>query len=168
MQTDVKYGRKWAEIGRVRLNLLALPHFGHYLRRRVGVRHSAWRDPAKWDVLFPLAEQGIQFMRKIILAAAIATSALGLAACQETAKEAGETADAMAADAEANADAATEAVTEGAEAAGETVEAAGEAAAEGVEAAKESAEAAAETATDAAKKATEAAGEAKEEAAKAE
>ena len=49
-------------------------------------------------------------MRKFVLAAAIATSALGLAACQETADSAGETVDAMAADAEANAEAAGEAV----------------------------------------------------------
>ena len=45
-------------------------------------------------------------MRKFVLAAAVATSVLGLAACSETATEAGETVDAMAADAEANAEAA--------------------------------------------------------------
>ncbi len=44
-------------------------------------------------------------MRKIVMAAAIATSALGLAACSETADEAGDMDDAMVADTEANADA---------------------------------------------------------------
>jgi hypothetical protein len=53
-------------------------------------------------------------MRKIILAAAIATSALGLAACGETANEAGDLDEAMAADAEANAEAVEAAAEEGA------------------------------------------------------
>jgi len=44
-------------------------------------------------------------MRKIVMAAAIATSALGLAACSETADEAGDMDEAMVADTEANADA---------------------------------------------------------------
>ncbi|MEE4200994.1 hypothetical protein [Erythrobacter sp.] len=44
-------------------------------------------------------------MRKIVLAAAIATSALGLAACSETADEAGDMDEAMVADTEANAEA---------------------------------------------------------------
>jgi ABC-type glycerol-3-phosphate transport system substrate-binding protein len=43
-------------------------------------------------------------MRKFVLAAAIATSALGLAACSETADQADDTVDAMAADAEAEMD----------------------------------------------------------------
>lgn len=75
-------------------------------------------------------------MRKIILAAAIATSALGLAACGETATETGETVDAMAADAEVNADAAVE----GAEAAVDaTAEEVADATAEGAEAAADAA-----------------------------
>ena len=61
-------------------------------------------------------------MRKIVLAAAIATSALGLAACGETAEQAGETVDAMAADAEANAEAAGDAVEGAAERGREGVE----------------------------------------------
>lgn len=44
-------------------------------------------------------------MRKIVLAAAIATSALGLAACSETADEAGDMDEAMVADTETNVDA---------------------------------------------------------------
>ena len=52
-------------------------------------------------------KQGIIIMRKIIFAAAIATSALGLAACSETATEADDMADAMAADADAMAEEAT-------------------------------------------------------------
>jgi hypothetical protein len=56
-------------------------------------------------------------MRKIVLAAAIATSALGLAACGETANEASDMADAMAADAESISDEATAMTEEGAEAA---------------------------------------------------
>jgi hypothetical protein len=64
-------------------------------------------------------------MRKIILAAAIATSALGLAACSETTEsEAGETVDAMVA---------------GAEEAGEDVANTTEAAVEDVEAAADEA-----------------------------
>lgn len=44
-------------------------------------------------------------MRNIVLAAAIATSALGLAACGETADEAGDMDEAMVADTETNVDA---------------------------------------------------------------
>lgn len=44
-------------------------------------------------------------MRKIVMAAAIATSALGLAACSETADETGDLDEAMVADTESNADA---------------------------------------------------------------
>ncbi|MGQ7830014.1 hypothetical protein [Altererythrobacter sp. Z27] len=80
-----------------------------------------------------LADQGIKPMRKIVLAAAVAVSALGLAACSETAEEAGETADAMAADAEANADAAVEATEE-------AVDATAEAAAEATDTAEAAAE----------------------------
>jgi hypothetical protein len=93
------------------------------------------------------ADKGFHTMRKIILAAAIATSALGLAACSgETAGETAEAADAMAADAEANADAAVEAAGEATEAAGEATEAAGEA----VEGAADATAAAATDAADAA------------------
>ena len=91
-----------------------------------------------------LADQGIELMRKIVLAAAIATSALGLAACSETADTAGETADAMAADAEANADAMADAAGEAADA---TAEAATEAA-DAVEGAVEEAAAEAEEAAE--------------------
>ncbi|MDA0820122.1 MAG: hypothetical protein O3C52_04795 [Proteobacteria bacterium] len=74
-------------------------------------------------------------MRKIVLAAAFATSALGLAACSETADSAAETEDAMAADAEANTDAMVEATDEAAaETADETAEAV-DGAVEGAEAA---------------------------------
>jgi hypothetical protein len=66
-------------------------------------------------------------MRKFVLAAAIAGSALGLAACSETAVEAEDTVDAMAADVEANTEAAGDAVAEGA---ADVVEGAEEAAAE--------------------------------------
>ena len=67
-------------------------------------------------------------MRKIVLAAAVAASALGLAACSETADSAAETADAMAADAEANTDAMVEATDEAADATAEAVDGAEEAA----------------------------------------
>lgn len=76
-------------------------------------------------------------MRKIILAAAIATSALGLAACGETAKETDDMGEAMAADAEANA----EAVEATAEEAGAAMEATGEEVAADAEAAAANAEA---------------------------
>ncbi|MFW5634335.1 MAG: hypothetical protein ACOCYR_05530 [Erythrobacter sp.] len=71
------------------------------------------RDPAfprhlrKWGRAATLAEEGILFMRRIVLAAAIATSALGLAACGETAETADETVADMNADAESVADEAT-------------------------------------------------------------
>ena len=58
-------------------------------------------------------------MRKFVLAAAVAGSALALAACSETADSAADTADAMAADVEANTEAAADAAGEAAEAAGE-------------------------------------------------
>ena len=80
-----------------------------------------------------LADQGIELMRKIVLAAAIAGSALGLAACAETADQADETADAMAADAEANAEAMTDAAGEAADAMAEGAEEAADAMAEGAE-----------------------------------
>lgn len=88
-------------------------------------------------------------MRKIILAAAIATSALGLAACSgETATT--ETTDEMAADAEANADAMP--------AEGETaVEAAADATVDAAEATADAATAAADAAAATAEAATEAA-----------
>lgn len=73
-------------------------------------------------------------MRKIVLAAAIATSALGLAACGETAEQAGDLDEAMAADAEANAEAveaaADEAAAEVDAAAADAANAADEAAAD--------------------------------------
>ena len=56
-------------------------------------------------------------MRKIVFAAAVATSALGLAACGETADAVGDVAESVEADVEANA----EAVAEGAEGAMEEV-----------------------------------------------
>ena len=95
-----------------------------------------------------LVEQGFCTMRKFVLAAAIATSALGLAACSETAEQAGETVDAMAADAEANAEAAGEMVGEAAEATGEAVEGAADATGEAVEGAAEAAGEAVEAATE--------------------
>lgn len=87
-----------------------------------------------------LADQGIEIMRKIVLAAAIATSALGLAACGETAEQADETADAMAADAEANAEAVEEAADEAADATAEAAADATEAVEEAVDEAEEAAE----------------------------
>ena len=97
-----------------------------------------------WRIQNLLADQGFEIMRKIVLAAAIATSALGLAACSETAEEAGEAVDAMAADAEANAEAVADAAGEAADA---TAEAAGDAA-EAVEGAVEEATEAAEEAAE--------------------
>lgn len=85
----------------------------------------------------PLADQGFELMRKIVLAAAIAGSALGLAACSEAADEAADAADAMAADAEAVAE---EATAEVADAAEEVADAAEEAVEEVTEAAEEAAE----------------------------
>jgi hypothetical protein len=83
------------------------------------------------------AAKGIHTMRKIILAAAIATSALGLAACSEKAEtETVEATDAMAADAEAAGDAVAD-----------SAEGAADATTDGVEAAADNAaDAAAETA----------------------
>ncbi len=80
-------------------------------------------------------------MRKFVLAAAIATSALGLAACSETAEQTGETTDAMASDADAAVNATAETVDEAATdtevavegAADETAAAADEAAADAEE-----------------------------------
>ena len=92
-------------------------------------------------------------MRKIVLAAAIATSAFGLAACSETTEAAGETVDAMAADAEANAEAAGEMAGEmageAADAAEGAADAAGEAAEGAADAAGEAVDGAAEAAGDA-------------------
>jgi len=85
----------------------------------------------------PLADQGFELMRKIVLAAAIAGSALGLAACSEAADEADAAADAMAADAEAVAE---EATAEVADAAEEVADAAEETVEEVTEAAEEAAE----------------------------
>lgn len=89
-----------------------------------------------------LADQGFELMRKIVLAAAIAGSALGLAACSETAEQAGETADAMAADAEANVEAMAEGAEGAVDAMAEGAEEAGDAMAEAAEDAAETAEAA--------------------------
>ncbi len=72
-------------------------------------------------------------MRKIVLAAAVAGSALGLAACSETAEQAGETAEAMAADTEANVEAMAEEAGDAVEGAAEAVEDAAEGAAEAAE-----------------------------------
>lgn len=85
-------------------------------------------------------------MRKIILAAAVATSALGLAACGETAEKAGEMGDAMAADATSVVEEGTEAVGDAADA---TTEAAGEAADATTEAAGEASDAVTGAAEDA-------------------
>lgn len=85
-----------------------------------------------------LVEEEFFIMRKFVLAAVVATSALGLAACGETADKAGETVDAMAADAEANAEAAGEMVEGAADA---TTEAAGDAADATSEAAGDAADA---------------------------
>jgi len=58
-----------------------------------------------------LQDKGPHAMRKIILAAAVATAALGLSACSNnTEAEADETVEAMNADAEANLDSAGEAI----------------------------------------------------------
>ena len=96
----------------------------------------------------PLADQGFELMRKIVLAAAIAGSALGLAACSEAADEAADAADAMAADAEAVAEEATAEAGEAMEAAGDAVEGAAEEAADAVEGAVEEVTEAAEEAAE--------------------
>jgi hypothetical protein len=86
-------------------------------------------------------KEGRHTMRKIILAAAIATSALGLAACsQQTETKTEEAVDAMAADAEAATDAAVEGAQDAAAASAEGVEAAADKAAETAEAAMKAAE----------------------------
>jgi len=70
-------------------------------------------------------------MRKIILAAAIAASALSLAACSETTEEnADDTAETMAADADANADNAGQAIEGAADESAANIEAAAENAAD--------------------------------------
>lgn len=86
-------------------------------------------------------------MRKFVLAAAIATSALGLAACSETADSAGETVDAMAADAEANAEAAGEMAGEAADATTEAAEGAADATGEAAGDAADAVDGAVEEAT---------------------
>jgi hypothetical protein len=115
-----------------------LPQFRHYLPAKSC--ETAFRAKSRY-----LPEKGFQPMRKITLAAAIATSALGLAACSGTAEnEPGEAVAAMAADAEA----ADDAAEDGGEAAAATGD--------------ESAEAAAEKAADAAQAAADKAAEAGE------
>ena len=80
-------------------------------------------------------------MRKIVLAAALTGSALGLAACSGATEEAADTAEETMADTESVAD---EAMAEGEEAAAEGEAMAEDAMAEGEEAAEEVAEEAAE------------------------
>jgi hypothetical protein len=107
----------------------------HHLRSR-GVIRSTLARSGGLTVTVSLADQGIEFMRKIVLAAAVAGSALGLAACTP-AEEATEAAEETMADTESVAE---EAMAEGEEAAAEGEEAA----AEGEEAAEEATEEAAE------------------------
>lgn len=103
-------------------------------------------------VLF--AEKGIFIMRKIVLAAAVATSALGLAACGETADAVADTGEAIAADAGSVVEAGTDAVGDAAEATGDAVEGAADATTEAAEGAADAAtdtvEGAADSVTDAA------------------
>ncbi|MEO0642085.1 MAG: hypothetical protein AAFY47_01545 [Pseudomonadota bacterium] len=106
----------------------------------------AWIRPLNLHAL-PLEKQGIFIMRKLVIATAIATS-LGLVACSESAEQAGETVDAMAADAEANAEAAGAMAGEAAEATGEAAEGAAEATGEAAEGAADATKEAAEAATD--------------------
>jgi len=76
-------------------------------------------------------------MRKIVMVAALATSALGLAACSETSEEAGDMDEAMVADTEANTAEATAEMDEMGgemEATGEEMEAEAEGAAADAEA----------------------------------
>jgi hypothetical protein len=115
-----------------------LPQFRHYLQREP-------EQTKPVAVLFckkarHLPEEGFQPMRKIILAAALATSALGLAACSQKAEnETSEAVEAMAADAEAATDAAAEGAEAAADASAEGVEAAADKAAEAAEAAADKA-----------------------------
>jgi hypothetical protein len=139
-----KKGKIWA----LCLNSLALPQSCHYLELEPG--NNAGLDTNRKGVCHSLTK-GIHIMRKIIMAAAIATSALGLAACSgETATETEEAADAMAADAEANADAAVEGAAEATDAAAEATEAAADATVAAAEGAADAAEATADEAMKAA------------------
>jgi hypothetical protein len=124
-----------------------LPQFCHYLRPEPVREKPVSTLSRKGRVSF--VEEGIHTMRKIILAAAIATSALGLAACSEkTETETGEAVDAMAADAEAATDTAVEGAEAAADATAEGAEAAADAAADTAEA---TADAAADVAAEAEK-----------------
>ena len=119
-----------------------------------GVIISAWRDPQDWDSHVPLAEQGIDIMRKFVLAAVASTAALGLVACDaatDAAEEAGELADeaanATAETVEGAAEATGDVVEGAAEATGDAVEDAAEATGDAVEGATETAEGAVEAVT---------------------
>jgi hypothetical protein len=141
-----KNGKNWAP----RLISLVSPHFRHYLSLEPGDQTPVSTLPCK-GMRVSFAEEGMHTMRKIILAAAIATSALGLAACSgETATETEEAVDAMAADAEANADAAAEGAEAAVDATAEGAEAAAEGAADAATEAADAAAATAEAATEAA------------------
>lgn len=118
-----------------------MPQFGHYLEGQSRGSQSGFGvRPEEQATRVLFVEQGIEIMRKIVLAAAIATSALGLAACGETADSVSETGDAMAADAESIAEDATAAGEEAVDAAGEAADATGEAAGEAADATVEAAE----------------------------
>lgn len=100
-------------IGHIPATIWSVGVGGHSIRLRVDQALIAGHvNPLDKDFI----------MRKFVLAAAIATSALGLAACSETAEQAGETVDAMAADTEANAEAAGEMADEMADDAAESVD----------------------------------------------
>jgi hypothetical protein len=123
-----KYGKIWAR----RLIPLVTPQFCHYLGCEPDDTNRSRRPLTSGGVFF--AAKGIYTMRKIILAAAIATSALGLAACTEKAEtETGEATDAMAADAEAAGDAVADSAETAADATTTGVEDAAENAADAAE-----------------------------------
>lgn len=146
-ETVKKNGENKARLWR---QVQILPHFACYatIQPLFGEAESGdlfrlWCGPIVRAAPVPFVEQGIEIMRKIVLAAAIATSALGLAACGETADSVSETGDAMAADAESIADEATAAGEEVADAAGEAADATAEAAGDAADATAEAADAAA-------------------------
>ncbi|WP_370183738.1 hypothetical protein [Alteriqipengyuania sp.] len=128
--------RRTAQIG------LAMTHSGHYLPNQKPPRRGF--QPVAYPAAGPLLK-GTTIMRKIVLASAIAVSALGLAACsEETTDAAEETVEGAAADTEANLEAAGEGIEDAAADTGEAVEGAT------AEAEEEAAEAGAEVEEEAA------------------
>lgn len=143
-ENKAKLGRIWQPMPQFTCIAPILPLFETSNRNHIRPVSTLSR---KGRVSF--VEEGIHTMRKIILAAAIATSALGLAACSETTEtEAGEAVDAAATDAAAATDTAVEGAEAAADATAEGAEAAADAAADTAEA---TADAAADVAAEAEK-----------------